>query len=95
MKTKKIILLLGLGIVMSAFSVLHTTNLNLDSDASTVNWTGYAEQGGFAPEGTVKAKSGSLVYDHGRIASAEFVMDMKSINRRDNSWTSATSGFFA
>lgn len=61
----------------------HTVNLQLDASASTLKWTGYAELGGFAPQGAINPVSGTVVYDHGKITSASFVVDMSSISYSD------------
>ncbi|MBC7641720.1 MAG: YceI family protein, partial [Flavobacterium sp.] len=56
----------------------------LDAKKSIVNWTGYGEIGGYSLTGTINLKSGSFVIADNKIKSGIIIIDVKSIDHKDN-----------
>jgi polyisoprenoid-binding protein YceI len=53
--------------------------LRLDPAASTLTWTGHAEVGSWAPQGTIRLREGSLLTEGEAVRAARVVVDMTSI----------------
>ncbi|MEM9679385.1 MAG: YceI family protein [Bacteroidota bacterium] len=75
----KIASILVLAISFMSFTLLKEKEVNLDK--SVVKWTGYKVTG--KHEGTIKLKSGTLVFEGDNLTGGKFVMDMTSINTTD------------
>lgn len=55
------------------------TTLRLDPAASTLTWTGHAEAGSWAPQGTIRLREGRVVAAGQTVRAARVVLDMTSI----------------
>ncbi|MBF9220164.1 YceI family protein [Hymenobacter ruricola] len=55
------------------------TTYRLDPAASTLTWTGHAEAGTWAPQGTVRLREGSLTAEGSTVRAARVVVDMATI----------------
>ena len=55
------------------------TTYRLDPSASTLAWTGHAEAGSWAPQGTIRLREGSVAADGGVVRAARVVVDMATI----------------
>ncbi|WP_046246803.1 YceI family protein [Hymenobacter terrenus] len=55
------------------------TTYRLDSTASTLTWTGHAEAGSWAPQGTIRLREGSISAEGQTVRAARIVVDMASI----------------
>ncbi|UOQ52698.1 YceI family protein [Hymenobacter cellulosivorans] len=51
----------------------------VDTAASKLTWTGYAEVGAWAPSGTVQLRQGQLEYDQKTLRNGRFEVDMRTI----------------
>ena len=51
----------------------------LDPTASTLAWTGHAEAGSWAPQGSIRLREGSISADGQNVRAARVVVDMASI----------------
>lgn len=51
----------------------------LDPAASTLAWTGHAEAGSWAPQGTIRLREGSVVAEGTAVRAARVVIDMATI----------------
>ncbi len=82
MERRKTFGLLVLALLTFAF-VPHSgrTIYKVDTAASSVKWKGYKVTG--EHEGTVQLKEGFLVYEDGKLAGGEFVVDMSTISNLD------------
>lgn len=52
----------------------------LDNDKSTVEWIGKAAFNSYAPKGTLKSKSGTLIIENKKIKKLTLIIDMKSLH---------------
>ena len=80
MKTK---IILSLAIVLFAGMAYAQVNLPINVSISVINWTGHAEVGSYAPQGTLYFKSGSISIDKGEITSGLLTLDMKSMKQEN------------
>jgi polyisoprenoid-binding protein YceI len=55
------------------------TTYRLDPDASALTWTGHAEAGSWAPQGTIRLREGSISADGATVRAARVVVDMATI----------------
>jgi polyisoprenoid-binding protein YceI len=55
------------------------TTYRLDPAASTLTWTGHAEAGNRAPQGTIKLREGSISAEGQTVRAARVVVDMATI----------------
>ena len=55
------------------------TTYRLDPAASTLAWTGHAEAGSWAPQGTIRLREGSVVANGQTVRAARVVVDMATI----------------
>ncbi|MGY3088695.1 polyisoprenoid-binding protein YceI [Hymenobacter sp. UYAg731] len=53
--------------------------LRLDPAASTLAWTGHAEAGSWAPQGSIRLREGTVVTEDAVVRAARVVVDMASI----------------
>jgi len=72
-----LILLLSLCMLLAARPA--ATTYRLDPTASTCTWTGHAEAGAWAPQGTIRLREGRVVADGQAVRAARVVVDMASI----------------
>ena len=56
-----------------------TTTYRLDPAGSTLTWTGHAEAGSWAPQGTIRLREGRVVADGPVVRAARVVVDMATI----------------
>lgn len=63
-----------------AFSDISTKTV--DVEKSTITWVG-SKLTGSSHQGTIKLKSGNLLFENNSFSGGEFVMDMSSINTTD------------
>lgn len=75
----KIVTVLILALSFMSFTLVKEKEVKLDK--STVKWTGYKVTG--KHEGTIKLKSGTLVFNGETLSGGKFTMDMTSINTTD------------
>ncbi len=80
MKTLSLLTILA---VFTAAGDKELATINVDTDASTVVWTGYHLAKSYQHTGNVKIKSGSLEIASGKLAGGSFVIDMTSISNSD------------
>lgn len=80
MKTLKTVLIL---ITFLNFTYAFAKDYKIDASKSKVIWTGYAEAGGYAPEGTLMLSNGSFAMVNNKITSGEFEFDMKTISQEN------------
>ena len=80
MKTK---IILSLALVLFAGMAYAQVNLPINVSNSVINWTGHAEVGSYAPQGTLYFKSGSISIDKGEITSGLLTLDMKSMKQEN------------
>ena len=79
---KKIFILILSVITLTSFTILtHQDHVKVNTENSTVEWTGSKITS--SHEGNINVKSGKLILDHGRLVGGEFVIDMTSINCTD------------
>jgi len=64
-----------------AFKTDHTNTISVNTELSSIEWTGKKVTGEHT--GNIKIKSGSLIMDHGLLSSGSFVIDMTSITCTD------------
>ena len=74
---KNLLLLLSLLALLAARPA--ATTYHLDPAASTLAWTGHAEAGNWAPQGTIRLREGTLVAEGLAVRAARLVVDMASI----------------
>lgn len=74
---KNFLLLLPLVAVLAARPA--ATTYRLDPAASTLTWTGHAEAGTWAPQGTIGLREGSVVAEGAAVRAARVVVDITSI----------------
>ncbi|MDO7854376.1 YceI family protein [Hymenobacter convexus] len=55
------------------------TTYRLDPAASTLTWTGHAEAGAWAPQGTIRLREGSVAAEGQTVRAARVVIDMATI----------------
>ena len=53
--------------------------LRLDPAASTLAWTGHAEAGAWAPQGSIRLREGTVMAEGAAVRAARVVVDMASI----------------
>jgi polyisoprenoid-binding protein YceI len=70
--------IIALLIISGAFG-LKTENYTIDPKKTTIQWTGYAEAGNYAPTGTIQLKVGNISFTGQKIAALNLVIDMKTI----------------
>lgn len=64
---------------------------NLNSEASSLQWTGY-HKGGINPRfGTLKSR-GTIYVEHGKLAGGSIIIDMNSVQTNEKSIDIATTG---
>jgi polyisoprenoid-binding protein YceI len=81
MKFATSVILLAAAIFTTAFTAKHTEDYKVNTDATTIKWTGKKLTG--THWGSVKVKEGMLLVNHGRLVSGKIVMDMTSITVDD------------
>ncbi|GAB3782812.1 hypothetical protein GCM10028818_39450 [Spirosoma horti] len=59
-------------------------SFSIDTDASKLTWTGYAEVGSWAPTGTLRLSRGQVTRTGNQISSATMTMDMTSIQHEND-----------
>ena len=59
------------------FFATTVATVKVDTDASVITWTGYKVTGEHA--GTIKIKSGDLIFDNGVLTGGAFTIDMPSL----------------
>ena len=74
-------LLLCLSMLVFSMALAQTQTLAIDSKTSTLNWTGHAEFGTYAPSGTLSVREGRIVIENGSLRRANLVIDMKSLTQ--------------
>ena len=77
MKKLLILALLPLFFLLAARPA--ATIYRLDPAASTLTWTGHAEAGSWAPQGTIRLREGSIAADGQTVRAARVVVDMATI----------------
>jgi polyisoprenoid-binding protein YceI len=91
----KTILALALAITTSAYAQKTkemNTTYKVDTDKTKINWEGTKVTG--KHHGTIKAKSGSLVFKGAELAGGEIIVDMNSITVTDLETDPATMSKF-
>ena len=78
-----VVMSLGIFLMLMSFSDIKETTYNVDSEKSTLKWTGYHLAKSYEHNGNVKIKSGSLKVENGNITGGEFIIDMASISNND------------
>lgn len=81
-KLKIIGMLLLLGVVLFAFKA-PKVNYKIDTQKSTIQWTGYHLAKSYEHVGNVNIQSGSLALEDGKLSAGSFVIDMTSITNSD------------
>ncbi|WP_177204812.1 YceI family protein [Hymenobacter arizonensis] len=56
------------------------TTYRLDPAASSLTWTGHAEVGAWAPQGSIRLREGSIVAEGQTVRAARVVVDMATIS---------------
>ncbi|OUJ70028.1 YceI family protein [Hymenobacter crusticola] len=56
-----------------------TTTYRLDAETSALTWTGHAEAGSWAPQGTIRLREGRVLTDGQTVRAARVVVDMITI----------------
>lgn len=84
---KNIVLIIILT-VASLSNGLAQQKLNVDIEKSTINWTGHAEIGSYAPTGTINIKSGTVKLKKGEVVAAEIFIDMNTLKHENEDMTS-------
>ena len=73
----------GVGKLLTVGEVLGesttTATWKVEKDASSLNWTGHAEYGAYAPIGTLKPAAGELNISEGTLKTASLRIDMTSL----------------
>lgn len=75
---KLLIFLLPLLVLLAARPAV--TTYRLDAGASTLTWTGHAEAGSWAPQGTIRLREGSVLAEGQTVRAARVVVDMATIS---------------
>jgi polyisoprenoid-binding protein YceI len=83
MKTLNQLVSIALIITVSALSSFAGEALKVNSEKSTVKWTGYHLAKSYEHWGNVKVKSGSVTMEGDNIANGMIVLDMSSISNGD------------
>ncbi len=79
----KTISLVVLALWCSTFKTLPTDNYTISPTKSKVKWTGHADAGVYAPTGTIKIKTGTVVFNSGKLSSATIVIDMTTLEQEN------------
>lgn len=66
-----------------AVSARAQTSYTVDTKASQLSWTGYAEVGSWAPTGTIQLQKGQLSASGKQISGASFVVDMTTLQHEN------------
>jgi polyisoprenoid-binding protein YceI len=83
MKNKTLILALLSGVILFAFKNAPEATFAVDTNATTIKWTGYHLAKSYEHYGNIQVKSGSLEANKGAITGGEIVIDMNSISSSD------------
>lgn len=76
----KFLLIISLSILgLTTFGQKYIVNAN----ASSLNWTGHAQTGGYSPKGTLHIRSGTITLNDGKLADGKVIVDMASL-KQDN-----------
>ena len=75
-------------ILSAAIAVVFTTtsfaqNYEIDVEQSILNWTGYAEVGGYSQSGTLNFSSGTMVLNEGELSGLNTRVDMRSLKHEE------------
>lgn len=81
MKTKFILLALA---CLSHTLLFAQKNIAIDAKASTLTWTGHAEIGSYAPQGTLNFSSGTVSFKGETVVGADLAIDMKTMQQSNN-----------
>lgn len=77
----KILMITLIGFLGFTTTPTHEVTKKVNTTKSTITWKGYKVTG--SHEGTMSIKEGGLTFDHGVLKSADFVIDMTSIDVTD------------
>lgn len=83
MKNKLVISLIGLSIVLFAFRHQPIVTYHINTETSTLQWTGYHLAKSYQHTGRIQIKTGTLQIDNGELVSGEIIIDMNSITNED------------
>lgn len=75
----RFIYLLMMTFFMSQLATVKAQTYELNTTASILNWTGYAEVGNFSQSGTLKVKKGTITLENDEIKNLKVLVDMTSI----------------
>jgi polyisoprenoid-binding protein YceI len=78
---KKIIILSSIFIGLLSFTSSHVDSYTIDTAKSNVKWIGSKVTG--SHDGYISFSEGKIMMDHGKLVSADFVIDMNSITNTD------------
>ena len=75
-------------VLLAAAAALTITFLNaqsyeVDTKNSILNWTGYAEVGGYSQSGTINLSRGNMVLGEGELLELDVTVDVKSITSEE------------
>ncbi len=79
----KILSFLALTIFLTSGNDRTLETFNIDTEKSTVKWTGYHLAKSYDHYGNVNIKSGSLEIENGKLTGGTIVIDMNSITNED------------
>lgn len=83
MKTKLVILALVSMTSLLAFRMAPKATYTVDTENSTLTWTGYHLAKSYEHSGNIQVKSGSLEIEGNAVTGGQFVIDMNSISNSD------------
>lgn len=83
MKNKTLILAILSGVILFAFKSAPEATFSVDTNATTLKWTGYHLAKSYEHTGNIQVKSGSLESNKGAITGGEIIIDMNTISCTD------------
>jgi len=83
MKKTTIILAVISATLLFAFHTAPKASYAIDTEQSTLIWTGFHLAKSYEHTGTIQIKSGSIDVENGQVTGGQFVIDMNSISNAD------------
>ena len=81
MKKLNVFFVLGLFITLVAFQNANVASYKVNTEYSTVNWTGFKIGGQHT--GVLKLKEGTLNFEEGKLSGGQFIVDMATLTCTD------------
>ncbi|MEM9052647.1 MAG: YceI family protein [Bacteroidota bacterium] len=64
-------------------TILNAQSFEVDTKNSILNWTGYAEVGGYSQKGTINVSKGNMVLSDGELSELDVTVDVTSITSEE------------